>query len=353
MLIRNKKSWQIKEGEITPISIFAKRPKAERPKADISVQTQLHTPTLNRRLMLGLGGASFANLMFGNFGLKGGLINPAFAASSLPNGYFPAKKNEFFQVPERSLTDKDDALSYNNFYEFGSHKQIASLAQKMKTDPWSVEIDGLVEKPMILGLEDIYRLFPPEERIYRFRCVEAWAMTVPWSGFTIAALMKHVAPLAGAKFVQFETKMDAESMPGLKAVWYPWPYTEAITIEEAGNDLAFLATGLYGEALRPQNGAPIRLVLPWKYGFKSIKSIVKISFVEKRTPSFWENLQDKEYGFWANVNPEVSHPRWSQATERLLSSGDRVPTKLYNGYEEQVSGLYKDIIPKLGDIIFR
>jgi sulfoxide reductase catalytic subunit YedY len=181
-----------------------------------------------------------------------------------------------------------------------------------------------------------------EERIYRHRCVETWAMTVPWTGFPLAQLLKIAEPLASAKYVVFETAQD-KSMSGLGAPFYPWPYIEGVTIQEAANDLAFLATGMYGKPLPPQNGGPIRLTLPWKYGFKSAKAIVKVSFTDKRPDTFWEAIQASEYGFWANVNPKVPHPRWSQATERLLGSDERVPTQLFNGYAEQVAGLYSDL----------
>jgi methionine sulfoxide reductase catalytic subunit len=206
-----------------------------------------------------------------------------------------------------------------------------------------VKIDGLVEQPVELGIDDILKRVTLEERLLRHRCVEAWAMTVPWTGFPLKALLDIARPQGGAKYVKFETFLNAGIAPGQKQTWYPWPYTEGLTIAEAGNDLAFMVTGAYGKPLANVFGAPIRLALPWKYGFKHIKSITRISLVEQRPKSFWEALQPSEYGFWANVNPEVPHPRWSQATEELIGTGKRVPTQLYNGYGEFVAHLYKGL----------
>ena len=275
------------------------------------------------------------------------------AQAAVPPGFYPPARNTAYEVTERPLSDSDDVYAYNNFYEFGSHKEIADTAQAMRIEPWTLTIEGMVENPLTLDFDDLHRRFPLEERIYRMRCVEAWAMTVPWGGFPLAALMKAAQPKSEARYVLFESAVQEDTMPGLKSFWYPWPYLEAITIEEAFNELTFMATGLYGEPLRKQNGAPIRLVLPWKYGFKSAKSIVRIRVVEHREKTFWEELQPREYGFWANVNPEIDHPRWSQATERLLSSGDRVPTLPYNGYAEQVAPLYAGLTEKLKDALYR
>jgi sulfoxide reductase catalytic subunit YedY len=200
----------------------------------------------------------------------------------------------------------------------------------------------MVEKSRMITFEDLMKQVQLEDRVYRHRCVEAWAMTVPWTGFPLSQLVKLAAPLPSAKYVVMTTIMDEKAMPGL-AEFYPWPYVEGVTIEEANNDLAFIATGLYGKPLSPQNGGPIRLVLPWKYGFKSVKAIVKVEFTDKRPKTMWAQILPSEYGFWANVNPKVPHPRWSQATERLLGSGEIVPTQLYNGYADQVAGLYTDL----------
>jgi sulfoxide reductase catalytic subunit YedY len=242
----------------------------------------------------------------------------------------------------RALTPEHDATTYNNYYEFGTSKSVAAAATGFPLSPWSIQIDGMVEKPQTLSLDDLLKQVSLEDRIYRHRCVEAWAMTVPWTGFPLAALLRLAAPMASAKYVVFQTAEDRKHMPGLRQSWYPWPYVEGVTLDEAANDLAFIATGLYGKPLLPQNGGPIRLVLPWKYGFKSAKSLVRISFTDKRPKTFWSIIGPDEYGFWANVNPAVPHPRWSQANERLIGSGEMVPTQIYNGYAPFVSALYSD-----------
>lgn len=255
---------------------------------------------------------------------------------------YPVERNNAYML-DRPLTDERDATSYNNFYEFGSHKSISSAAQALRIRPWQVRIDGLVEKEQTIEIDDLLATMPLEERLYRHRCVEAWSMAVPWSGFALKALVDFAKPLGSAKFVRMETFNNPEMAPGQSASWYPWPYVEGLTIEEATNELAFIATGLYGKPIPRQNGAPLRLAVPWKYGFKSIKSLVRFTFTETRPVSFWEDIQAAEYGFWANVNPEVPHARWSQATERVLGSSERVPTLLYNGYAEQVAHLYEDL----------
>ncbi|MCZ6763410.1 MAG: protein-methionine-sulfoxide reductase catalytic subunit MsrP, partial [Alphaproteobacteria bacterium] len=227
----------------------------------------------------------------------------------------------------------------NNFYEFGTHKRISRAAQAMVIDPWSIEIDGLVENPRRIGFEDLVRQTGLEERLYRHRCVEAWSMAIPWTGFPLRRLVEIAGPLAGAKYVRFETLHDPDRMSGQRASFYEWPYVEGLTMAEATHDLAFMATGVYGKPALKQNGAPIRLVVPWKYGFKSIKSIVRISFTDERPVTFWETAGPREYGFWANVNPEVAHRRWSQAQEELIGIG-KVPTQLFNGYAEEIGDLY-------------
>ena len=211
--------------------------------------------------------------------------------------------------------------------------------------PWEIAIDGLVEKPFTIAFDDLVRKIPLETRLYRHRCVEAWSMTVPWAGFPLKSLVAMAKPQASAKFVRFETFLDPEMADGQNNFLYPWPYIEGVTIEEAANDLAFMVTGAYDKPVAKQHGAPLRLHLPWKYGFKSIKSIRKISFVEERPVGLWEALQPSEYGFWANVNPEVPHPRWSQAMERVLHTGEMVPTQLFNGYGAEVAGLYAGMDP--------
>jgi sulfoxide reductase catalytic subunit YedY len=243
--------------------------------------------------------------------------------------------------PGRPVTEEKYSTTYNNYYEFGESKTIWRDAQALKQRPWTIKLDGLMAKPRTIDIDDLLKQVSLEERIYRHRCVEAWAMTVPWTGFPLSALLKIAEPSASAKFVVFETAQD-KVMSGLDAPFYPWPYMEGVTIDEASNDLAFISAGMYGKPLPPQNGGPIRLTLPWKYGFKSAKAPVKISFTDKRPSTFWESIGPSEYGFWANVNPAVPHPRWSQASERLLGSDERVPTQIFNGYAEQVAGLYND-----------
>ncbi|MFA5949361.1 MAG: protein-methionine-sulfoxide reductase catalytic subunit MsrP [Hyphomicrobium sp.] len=245
-------------------------------------------------------------------------------------------------------TRRQDATTYNNFYEFGVGKDDpARNAGSLTTAPWTVKIDGLVDKPGTYTLEDILKSAPLEERVYRLRCVEAWSMVIPWVGFPLAALLKRVAPQASAKYVAFETLVRPEEMPGQDGVLQPlpWPYVEGLRLDEAMHPLTILAVGMYGETLPNQNGAPLRLVVPWKYGFKSIKSIVRIQLVEKQPPTTWQAQGEGEYGFFSNVNPEVDHPRWSQATERRIGDGSglfakRRPTLMLNGYAEQVSSLY-------------
>jgi sulfoxide reductase catalytic subunit YedY len=234
-----------------------------------------------------------------------------------------------------------DITNYNNYYEFTVDKQqVAAEAQGFTTSPWTIEVGGLVNKPKTFGIEDLLKDFPQEERIYRLRCVEAWSMVIPWEGFTLASLLNVVEPTSDAKYVRFETVYRPEEMRGQKSQLYPWPYQEGLRLDEAMNDLTLLATGLYGEPNVPQNGAPIRLVVPWKYGFKSIKSIVKIELVAEEPSTLWKSIASNEYGFYANVNPGVDHPRWSQATERRIGEFERRGTMPFNGYGEQVSALY-------------
>lgn len=256
-------------------------------------------------------------------------------------GLYPAKRNEKYAI-DRNLTPEKIAAQYNNFYEFTTDKgRVHSLTGKFEVRPWTVEIAGEVEKPGVYDLDDLLKKLPLEERVYRFRCVEAWAMTVPWTGMPFKALIDYVQPASSAKYVRLITFNRPEQAPGIKTQpWYPWPYFEGLTMAEATNELTLLATGIYGHALPKQHGAPIRLITPWKYGYKSIKSIVKIEFTKKQPPTFWNKLVPDEYDFWANVNPEVPHPRWSQATERLIDTGESMPTKKFNGYGEYVAHLY-------------
>ena len=239
------------------------------------------------------------------------------------------------------LNSYEDITNYNNYYEFTTDKAgVAPLSQGFKTHPWTVEVSGMVKNPKTYAVEDLIKLFPPQERIYRLRCVEAWSMVIPWDGFPLASLLNAVEPTSDAKYVRFETIFDSKDMPGQMSPFYPWPYQEGLRLDEAMNDLAILATGLYGEALPPQDGAPIRLVVPWKYGFKSIKAIVKIELVDKEPATMWSTIAPNEYGFYANVNPNVDHPRWSQASERRIGEFARRATLPFNGYGEQVAHLY-------------
>lgn len=240
------------------------------------------------------------------------------------------------------LTPFESIINYNNFYEFSFNKEdVAQLAQDFKTSPWTVEVGGLVNKPQTFDIDDLLRIFTQEERIYRLRCVEAWSMVIPWLGFPLAKLLEAVEPTSKARYVRFETLLDPEQMPQQRNRAFNWPYVEGLRLDEAVHNLTILATGIYGKSLLPQSGAPIRLVVPWKYGFKSIKSIVKIDLVEEIPTSLWMASAPHEYGFYANVNPEVSHPRWSQSSERRIGELARRPTLLFNGYTEEVAHLYE------------
>ena len=256
-------------------------------------------------------------------------------ASDMPD--LPAKKDELGD-PANSY---QDITHYNNYYEFSTDKEAVNpLSEGFTTDPWTVEVSGLVNNPKTYGIEDLLK-FPQEERVYRLRCVEAWSMVIPWTGFPLASLLKEVEPTSDAKFVRFETVYRPEEMPGQKAPWYPWPYQEGLRLDEAMHDLTILATGLYGMPMPNANGAPIRLVVPWKYGFKSIKSIVRIELTTEQPSTLWNTIGSNEYGFYSNVNPERPHPRWSQATERRIGEFSRRPTLMFNGYAEQVASLYE------------
>ena len=321
MLIKNPRGWELPEATATPEHIF-----------------------LNRRRFL-----TASTLALGAIAAPGA-ATLARAATDPTADLYPAMRNPQFRL-DREITKEKVSSTYNNFYEFGSHKRISKAAQKLPIRPWEVLIEGLVEKEMKIDIDTLIRKMTLEERLYRHRCVEAWSMAVPWTGFPMRALLDLAKPLASAKFVEMQTFMNPEVASGQKQFWYPWPYLEGLTIEEAANDLAFLVTGIYGKPLPKQFGAPLRLAVPWKYGFKSIKSIVVFRFTDKRPKSFWEAIQAREYGFWANVNPKVRHPRWSQATEEVIGTGKRVPTQIFNGYAEHVASLYTNI--KAGDRLYR
>ena len=312
MLIKSRPSWAISETDATPENIY-----------------------LNRREWLRAAG--FAGL--GLVGATSGIGGFTSIAGAVIGGY-PARRNNAYAL-DRDLTPEKEATTYNNFYEFGSSKNIWRDAQKLMTHPWMVSIDGLVETEMQIEVgELITKIGGLEERLYRHRCVEAWAMAVPWTGVPLANLVTLVKPRPEAKYLRMETFLDPKVASGQKQNWYPWPYVEGLTLEEATNELAFLATGIYGKPMPAQNGAPIRLVTPWKYGFKSVKSIRRFTFTDVQPVSFWQQLNRREYGFWANVNPKVPHPRWSQKTERLLGTNKNVATQIFNGYSRQVAGLY-------------
>jgi methionine sulfoxide reductase catalytic subunit len=318
MLIKRRRGWELPEAAATPEGTFHRR----------------------RRLLQGL--AAGPMLLATGLGLpRGGRADERQRWDDL----YPVERNERYGLDDRlpELTDETLATTYNNFYEFGSHKQISRAAQSLVVHPWTVTIDGLVEEEQTLGVDDLLRRMPLEERIYRLRCVEAWSMVVPWSGFPLAALVDLARPLGSARYLRMETFEDSSMASGQRQFWYPWPYIEGLTLAEATNELAFIATGLYGKPVPKQNGAPLRLAVPWKYGFKSIKSIVRFTFTEERPVSFWEEIQGNEYGFWANVNPEVPHPRWSQAMEEPLGQSGKVPTVIFNGYGEFVADLYKEL----------
>ena len=272
------------------------------------------------------------------------------AAAAAPGAFAAALKvvPSAYKV-DAKLTSKEDVTTYNNFYEFGTGKEDPSRnAGSLNTRPWTIEVGGLVAKPQVIDIETIMRDYTMEERVYRMRCVEAWSMVIPWAGFPLSALLDKVEPLGSAKYVAFETLVRPEEMQGQAGIFQAldWPYVEGLRLDEARHPLTLLATGLYGETLPNQNGAPIRLVTPWKYGFKGIKSIVKITLTEQEPPSTWNRLQASEYGFYANVNPAVDHPRWSQATERRIGEADglfggaRVDTLPFNGYADEVASLY-------------
>ena len=240
--------------------------------------------------------------------------------------------------------DFEAITNYNNYYEFTTEKErVAALSQNFRTRPWKISVGGLVKNPRIYDIDDLIHGFEQEERVYRLRCVEGWSMVIPWLGFPLRKLLAEVEPTADANHVRFETLYDPQQLPGQRNKWYEWPYVEGLRLDEAMHDLTFIASGIYGKTLLPQNGAPIRLVIPWKYGFKGIKAIVRIDLVEQQPSTLWMAAAPKEYGYYANVNPTVHHPRWSQATERRIGELTRRPTMMFNGYEEEVTYLYKEM----------
>lgn len=305
----------IKSSEITPEHIYLSR----------------------RKFMIGLGALVTGAAVLGGCGPQ----EAASAANSQPNNSQATTQTDELgdtQTPFEVVTN------YNNYYEFTTNKEsVAGLAANFQTSPWQVEVGGLVNKPKTYNIDDLRTRFNQEERIYRLRCVEGWSMVIPWLGFSLAQLLKEVEPTSQARYVRFESIYAPEQMPGQTSDWYTWPYVEGLRLDEAMNELTLMATGLYGKQLLPQNGAPLRLVVPWKYGFKSSKAIVKIELVEEMPVSLWMAAAPSEYGFYANVNPDVPHPRWSQATERRIGEFGRRNTLPFNGYGEQVAQLYKDM----------
>jgi len=329
MLINTKKKHQLSEQQVTGESVYYGR----------------------RELLKKLGYLGAGSLLAQSASTNAGALD-----------FFSSKETEVFQRQALKFAPAGESLqiltpeakisSHNNFYEFGTGKSDpVENAQGFKVNPWQLSISGEVDKPYTLGYDDLFKHFPLEERIYRLRCVEAWSMVIPWVGFGLAALIKKAAPNSRAKYVAFETLYDPEQMPEQKSRMgggVQYPYVEGLRIDEAMNPLTFMSVGLYGKTLPAQNGAPIRLVVPWKYGFKSIKSIVGIKLVEHKPPTTWNILADREYGFYANVNPAVDHPRWSQASERRITTGglfarNRIATLPFNGYGEEVAHLYKNM----------
>ncbi|MEW6297319.1 MAG: protein-methionine-sulfoxide reductase catalytic subunit MsrP [Thermodesulfobacteriota bacterium] len=327
MLIRKRRGWEIPERLATPEDVY-----------------------LNRRTFLRAMGATGLGAMGTLIGCDRAESQPAtetpppvvgLPTPSATADLYPAGRNARFTL-DRPLTDEAVAARYNNFYEFSPRKErVYRLVEAFQTRPWQVEVTGLVKKPVTFDIDELVRRMPLEERLYRLRCVEAWSMAVPWTGFPIKAFVDLVEPLSSAKYMRMITFHNPEQAVGMNDDTFPWPYFEGLTMAEATNELALFVTGIYGHELTKQHGAPIRLVVPWKYGYKSIKSIVRVEFLEQQPTTFWSTLVPREYDFWANVNPDVPHPRWSQATERLIGTNERRPTLLYNGYGEFVADLYK------------
>ena len=317
--IKIQKGWEISENDVTPES-----------------------STMSRRNFLkGTGTlALYGAALYTGCSLEPEQKNEKIIFSSTEKTIYPAKKNSNY-ISDRNITSEKVAASYNNFYEFGSNKEDPRYqAQKLETLPWNLEVTGLVRKPKKFDINELFKAMPMEERIYRFRCVEAWAMTVPWTGFPLKTLLKQVEPLSKATHVSFTTFHKPFTAQRQLAFWYPWPYVEGLTIKEAMHELTFMAIGIYGHPLPKQHGAPIRLVVPWKYGYKSAKAIVRLELLDYQPPTFWTTLQSSEYNFIANVDPQVPHPRWPQTHEKMIDTGEKRRTRLFNGYRNQVAHMY-------------
>lgn len=326
MLIRTPKSWELPESAATPERDYLLRPRTS------------NAPTLRRDFIKTLGA--------GAAGLAGASLLPGNVFATTAG--FPTKMNPAFRDPALKPTPYELITSYNNFYEFGTDKgdPKVNANQGWQTEPWTVEITGLINNPLKIDANDLVtKMGGAEQRVYRLRCVEAWSMVIPWDGFPLAKLIKLADPKSEAKYVTFTTVLDRKNIPGQRGRALEWPYFEGLRLDEANHELSFIATGIYGRPIPNQNGAPLRLVVPWKYGFKYGKSIVKIDFVAKQPRNTWNIMAPDEYGFYANVNPKVDHPRWSQASERVIGAGGffggRQPTLMFNGYEKEVAGLYK------------
>jgi len=329
MLIKIRRSWEIPERMATPEALV-----------------------LNRRGLLKGAGALALTGALANCGpasdtqtvtSSSGGEPPAPETPDLTQSLYPAQRNPAYAL-DRALTSEEIVTNYCNYYEFGGDKDDPSrYAGALPIRPWEVSFEGMVEQPRKLGIDELLKAMPIEERLYRHRCVEAWSFAAPWSGFPMKALIELAKPTSSAKYVMMKSFMNPAVATAQREFWVPWPYTEGLAIEEATHDMAFMVTGAYGKPLKKQNGSPIRLVTPWKYGFKSTKGIQRFIFTDVRPNTYWMALGPSEYGFWANVNPQVSHPRWSQASEEVLGTGARVPTQLYNGYGEEVAHLYANL----------
>jgi sulfoxide reductase catalytic subunit YedY len=316
MLVKSKRGWEIPESQATPEGVYADR------------------RALLKAMGFGAVALAAATPFAPSFAAEGAAADPSAKL-------YPFKRNDKYKL-DRPVTEAKFSTDYNNFYEFSTDKELVAEAQALPIRPWTVKVDGMVEKPFEIAIDDLLAKMKPslEERLYRHRCVEAWSMAVPWSGFALKDFVALCKPLSDATYLKMLTFMKPDIASGQNQVFYPWPYTEGLTMAEATNELPFLVTGMYGKPVPKQDGAPLRLVVPWKYGFKSVKSVVQFTFTDKQPRTFWQDLQESEYGFWANVNPAVPHPRWSQATERVLGTDERVPTKIWNGYGDYVADLY-------------
>ncbi len=313
--------WSLPERDVTAEGVFVRR--REFLRALGIAGAGLAVPGMNRVVAAGTTPAGVAA-----------------STSNAPQRKYPALRNPKFN-PGWALTDEEVAAHYNNFYEFSLVKhQVHRMVGKFVINPWKIEIAGLVEKPFVLDAHELIQEMPLEERVYRFRCVEAWSMVVPWTGFPLSKLIEKAKPRSEAKFVRFESFNKPDEAPGMKGSNYPFPYFEGLRMDEAMHPLTLVATGIYGKPMPKQHGAPVRLIVPWKYGYKSIKSVVKLEFVADQPKTFWEVMGPNEYPFESNVNPAVPHPRWLQSTERVIDTGDRIRTLPFNGYGDQVAKLY-------------